>query len=234
MDPVTEGQGDEALTKGGAGWSRRARGRSGRRGRAAQAPRRPRADAAWKDPGRDRGGGGGVGVQRPQRPGAQPGPGCCRRFRTGKQLAAGQEKAKGRRAPGRAKTPARPGITPGQQEAGLPVLPDTVPRAGERALARWGLLGEAAAPVFTPKALLLAGRPLALPALEATGCWPAPARRTGSPERVIRPRRNTAPPLMFLALLREPRAEGATRIPPARWAGCWAWTGPRRSRRSCS
>ena len=38
--------------------------------------------------------------------------------------------------------------------------------------------------------------------------------------------------LVFLALLREPRAEGATRIPPAALAGCWAWTGRRKSTRS--
>ena len=34
----------------------------------------------------------------------------------------------------------------------LPVLPDAVPRDGERVLARFGLLGEGAAPVFTPGA----------------------------------------------------------------------------------
>ena len=52
----------------------------------------------------------------------------------------------------------------------LPVLPDPVPRDGERALARWGLLGEGAEPVFAPGARYpLAGLLLALPALEATG-----------------------------------------------------------------
>jgi hypothetical protein len=52
----------------------------------------------------------------------------------------------------------------------LPVLPDPVPRGGERALARWGLLGEGATPVFAPGARYpLAGLLLALPALEATG-----------------------------------------------------------------
>ena len=40
----------------------------------------------------------------------------------------------------------------------LPVLPDPVPRDGERALARFGLLGEGAAPVFTAGARLPAGR----------------------------------------------------------------------------
>ena len=55
-------------------------------------------------------------------------------------------------------------------EAAVPVLPDPVPRDGERALARWGLLGEGAAPVFTQGARYpLAGLLLALPALEGTG-----------------------------------------------------------------
>ena len=50
------------------------------------------------------------------------------------------------------------------------MLPDPVPRDGERALARWGLLGEGAEPVFAPGARYpLAGLLLALPALEGTG-----------------------------------------------------------------
>ena len=50
------------------------------------------------------------------------------------------------------------------------MLPDPVPRDGERVLARWGLLGEGAVPVFTPGARYpLAGLLLALPALEGTG-----------------------------------------------------------------
>src|SRR6267142_2543755 len=54
--------------------------------------------------------------------------------------------------------------------AAVPVLPDPVPRDDERALARWGLLGEGAGPVFTPGARYpLAGLLLALPALEGTG-----------------------------------------------------------------
>ena len=69
----------------------------------------------------------------------------------------------------------------GDADAGalVPVLPDPVPRDGERALARWGLLGEGAAPVFTPGARYpLAGLLLALPALEGTGLLGAPARST--------------------------------------------------------
>src|SRR5271157_1561695 len=84
-------------------------------------------------------------------------------------------------APGQAASAGEPG-------GALPVLPDPVPRDGERALARFGLLGEGAAPAFIPGARYpLAGLLLALPALQQTG---------------------------LLALLREPRAEGATRVPP--------------------
>ena len=85
------------------------------------------------------------------------------------------------------------GSTPDQQDDGmpvagepLPVLPDPVPRDAERELARWGLLGEGAEPVFVPGARYpLAGLLLALPALEATGLLEAARqvygrRRTGS------------------------------------------------------
>ena len=52
----------------------------------------------------------------------------------------------------------------------LPVLPDPVARDGERVVARFGLLGEGAAPVFRPGARYpLAGLLLALPALAGTG-----------------------------------------------------------------
>ena len=64
----------------------------------------------------------------------------------------------------------REGRTAGGQQETLPVLPDPVARDAERALARFGLLGEGAAPVFTPGARYpLAGLLLALPALEGTG-----------------------------------------------------------------
>ena len=106
------------------------------------------------------------------------------------------------------------GEEPGGGEV-LPVLPDPVAREPERALARFGLLGEGAAPLFTPGARYpLAGLLLALPALEETGLL-ACARTVygrmrngfyGLPAMLIL--------LVFLALLREPRAEGATRIDP--------------------
>src|SRR5258708_34275799 len=57
-----------------------------------------------------------------------------------------------------------------QQEERLLVLPDPLSRDAERALARFGLLGEGAEPVFAPGPRYpLAGLLLALPALEATG-----------------------------------------------------------------
>ncbi len=98
---------------------------------------------------------------------------------------------------------------------GLVVLADPVNRDAERVAARWGLLGEGVAPVFAPGARYpLAGLLLALPALEATGLL-ATARAT------YRRLRDgfygldvTLVTLVFLALLREPRAEGATRVPP--------------------
>ena len=59
------------------------------------------------------------------------------------------------------------------------MLPDPVARDGERVLARFGLLGEGAAPVFTPGARYpLAGLLLALPRWRAPGCWSAPGPPT--------------------------------------------------------
>ncbi len=105
----------------------------------------------------------------------------------------------------------------GQEAVGeLAVLPDPVNRDGERVLARWGLLGEGAAPVFRSGARYpLAGLLLALPALQATGLL-ATARST---YRRLRDGfydlQAVLVTLVFLALLREPRAEGATRVPPS-------------------
>jgi len=98
----------------------------------------------------------------------------------------------------------------------VPVLPDPVPRDGERALARWGLLGEGAAPVFTPGARYpLAGLLLALPPLEATGLLDAARGVYGQLKDGFYGLTATLLTLVFLALAGEPRAEGATRIPPA-------------------
>ena len=98
----------------------------------------------------------------------------------------------------------------------LPVLPDPVPRDGERALARWGLLGEGAEPVFAPGARYpLAGLLLALPALEATGLLEAARQVYGRLRSGYYGLAATLLTLVFLALAGEPRAEGATRVPPA-------------------
>ncbi|MCO4263887.1 helix-turn-helix domain-containing protein [Pseudarthrobacter sp. MDT3-26] len=110
----------------------------------------------------------------------------------------------------------------------LPVLPEPMDRSGERAAARAGLL-ECAAPVFAPAARVpLAGLFLALPALEATGllaCAKATFRALPDGFYGLETMLLDA---VLRALAGEPRAEGATRIDPAAWAGCWAWTGPRK------
>ena len=97
----------------------------------------------------------------------------------------------------------------------LPVLPDPVPRDTERALARWGLLGEGAEPVFAPGARYpLAGLLLALPALEGTGLLEAARQVYGRLKDGFYGLAATLLTLTFLALAGEPRAEGATRVPP--------------------
>src|SRR5580693_6934924 len=112
------------------------------------------------------------------------------------------------------------GLVAGDDEqrlgAAVPVLPDPVPRDGERALARWGLLGEGAEPVFTPGALYpLAGLLLALPVLEGTGLLDAAKEVYGRLKDGFYGMGATLLTLVFLALAGEPRAEGATRVPPA-------------------
>jgi len=103
----------------------------------------------------------------------------------------------------------------GWEQAELPVLPDPVPRDGERALARFGLLGEGAVPVFGPAAKVpLAGLLLALPALGATGLLETARGVYGRLRNGFYGLETVLVLLVFLALLREPRAEGASRVPP--------------------
>jgi hypothetical protein len=98
----------------------------------------------------------------------------------------------------------------------IAVLPDPVPRDGERVLARWGLLGEGAEPVFIPGARYpLAGLLLALPALEAAGLLDAAREVYGRLKDGFYGLTATLLTVVFLALAGEPRAEGATRVPPA-------------------
>ena len=98
----------------------------------------------------------------------------------------------------------------------LPVLPGPVPRDGERALARFGLLGEGAAPVFTAGARYpLAGLLLALPALAGTGLIQTARDVYGRLKDGFYGLETVLVLLVFLALAGEPRAEGATGVPPA-------------------
>jgi transposase-like protein len=123
----------------------------------------------------------------------------------------------GRPAAGAAEDSA--GLDAGDDDAGqgaVAVLPDPVPRDAERVLARWGLLGEGAVPVFTPGARYpLAGLLLALPALEGTGLLDAAREVYGRLKDGFYGLAATLLTLTFLALAGEPRAEGATRVPPA-------------------
>jgi hypothetical protein len=132
--------------------------------------------------------------------------------------ALGRVASGGRPAAGAAEDSADPGA--GDDDAGqgavVPVLPDPVPRDAERVLARWGLLGEGAGPVFTPGARYpLAGLLLALPALEGTGLLAAAREVYGRLKDGFYGMGATLLTLVFLALAGEPRAEGATRVPPA-------------------
>lgn len=98
----------------------------------------------------------------------------------------------------------------------LPVLPDPVPRDAERALARFGLLGEGAVPAFTPGARYpLAGLLLALPPLAQSGLLACARAVYGRLRDGFYGLEVMLVVLVFMALLREARAEGATRIPPA-------------------
>ena len=97
----------------------------------------------------------------------------------------------------------------------LAVLPDPVPRDGERALARFGLLGEGAVPAFTPGARYpLAGLLLALPPLAQSGLLACARQVYGRLRDGFYGLEVMLVVGVFMALLREARAEGATRIPP--------------------
>jgi hypothetical protein len=97
----------------------------------------------------------------------------------------------------------------------LPVLPDPVPRDGERVLARFGLLGEGAAPVFAAGGRYpLAGLLIALPALADTGLLECARQVYGRLRDGYYSLDTVLVYLVLQALLREPRAEGAARVPP--------------------
>jgi len=106
------------------------------------------------------------------------------------------------------------GPGPGPGPAQVPVLADPVDRAGERALARFGLI-EAAPPVFTGCARApLAGLLLGLPALAATGLLQTTHTVYGGLPNGFYSLDTMLCESVFRALLGEARAEGATRIDP--------------------
>ena len=101
------------------------------------------------------------------------------------------------------------------EEDDLPVVPVPAPRTDERQAARFGQLVEAT-PQFTQgRQLPLAGLLLALPTLETTGLLQSADEVYGRLTNGFYGLRSVLLTLVLLALLREPRAEGATRVVPA-------------------
>src|SRR5674476_783126 len=97
----------------------------------------------------------------------------------------------------------------------LVVLAAPAPRTADRVAARFGNLAEAPVVVTEGAHLPLAGLLLGLPALEMTGLLDVAAETFGPMSNGFYGLRATLMTGVFLALLREPRAEGATRIAPA-------------------
>ena len=194
----------------------------------------PGAGPAGRRQGRDRRRDRGVGILGPQRAPSGP-PGRGRRPRRPGPRGTSGSTDTGSADTGSAETgPAGADAGVAEPEV-LPVLPDPVPRDGERALARSGLLGEGAAPAFTPGARYpLAGLLLALPPLAQSGLLACARQVYGRLRNGFYSLEVMLIVLVFMALLREARAEGATRIPPEALGAVWAWTGPRKSRRSAA
>ena len=104
---------------------------------------------------------------------------------------------------------------PQHHDEELAVLPAPQPRTAERQAARFGQLTEATPRVTEGRQLPLAGLLLALPTLEATGLLEVAGQTYGKLKNGFYGLRSVLLTLVLLALLREPRAEGATRIVPA-------------------
>jgi len=99
-------------------------------------------------------------------------------------------------------------------DADLVVLAPPVPRTADRVAARFGDLIEASVVITEGAQLPLAGLLLALPALEMTGLLPVAAEAFPPMRKGFYGLRAVLLMGVFLALLREPRAEAATRIRP--------------------
>src|SRR5665648_314620 len=97
----------------------------------------------------------------------------------------------------------------------LVVLAAPVPRVADRVAARFGDLAEAPVVLTEGAHLPLVGLLLGLPTLEMTGLLDVAADTFGAMSNGFYGLRATLLTGVFLALLREPRAEGATRIAPA-------------------
>ena len=98
---------------------------------------------------------------------------------------------------------------------GLVVLAVPAARTAERVAARFGDLTEAPVVITEGAQLPLAGLLLALPALEMTGLLGVAGQTFGPMRKGFHGLRVTLLMTLFMALLREPRAEGATRLRPA-------------------
>src|SRR5674476_204017 len=103
----------------------------------------------------------------------------------------------------------------GAGDADLVVLAAPVPRTADRVAARFGDLVEAPVVITEGAQLPLAGLLLALPALEMTGLVKVATETFPPMRKGFYGLRATLLMGVFLALLREPRAEAATRIRPA-------------------
>src|SRR5665647_2372898 len=103
----------------------------------------------------------------------------------------------------------------GAGDADLVVLAAPVPRTADRVAARFGDLLEAPVVITEGAQLPLAGLLLALPALEMTGLLKVATETFPPMRKGFYGLRATLLMGVFLALLREPRAEAATRIRPA-------------------
>jgi transposase-like protein len=99
--------------------------------------------------------------------------------------------------------------------ADLVVLAAPLPRTAERVAARFGDLTEAPVVLTEGAQLPLAGLLLALPAVQMTGLLEVATDVYGPMRKGFYGLRVTLLTMLFMALLREPRAEGATRIRPA-------------------
>ncbi len=111
--------------------------------------------------------------------------------------------------------PDAPPPTGGETSAAeLPAVPQPVPRLAERQAARAGVMEEAAPVVTEGRELPLAGLLVILPALAEVGLLEIAQQVYGRLRNGFYGLRSLLLTLVFLALLREPRAEGATRIAP--------------------